>query len=125
VFIWRDEVPLALVMPDFDVKSVLMVKDFTGRARARNARAKELLLIKAALEAEQASLKPIDMNHAPLFRAHLFRLAAKDHVLLLVVHDIIIDGWSMVNFMEELSEIYAASIAGRKAQLPEPTLGFS
>jgi acyl-CoA synthetase (AMP-forming)/AMP-acid ligase II/acyl carrier protein/NRPS condensation-like uncharacterized protein len=125
VFAWRDEVPLALVMPDVDVKSVLIVKDFAGRARARNARAKELLLIKAALEAEQASLKPIDMNHAPLFRAYLFRLAAKDHVLLLVLHDIIIDGWSMAIFMEELSELYAASIAGRKAQLPEPAFQFS
>jgi acyl-CoA synthetase (AMP-forming)/AMP-acid ligase II/acyl carrier protein len=124
-FSWRDEVPVALVMPEVDVKSILLVKDFAARPRARNAGVKELLLIKAELEAEQASLKPIDMNHAPLFRAHLFRLDAKDHVLLLVVHDIIIDGWSMVNFMEELSEIYAASIAGRKAQLPERSLEFS
>jgi hypothetical protein len=69
-------------------------------------------------------LKPIDVNHAPLFRAYLFRLDAKDHVLLLVMHDIIIDGWSMVIFMEELSELYSASIVGKKAQLPEPEFQF-
>ena len=124
VFTWRDEIPLALVMPDVDVKSILIVKDLAGLTRARNARAKELLLTKAKLEAEQRSLNPIEMNHAPLFRAYLFRLDAKDHVLLLVVHDIIIDGWSMVIFMEELSELYSASIVGRKAQLPEPEFQF-
>ena len=124
-FTWKNEIPLALVRPDVDVKSILIVKDFAGLTGTRNARAKELLLIKVKLEAEQKSLNPIDMNRAPLFRAYLFRLGAKDHVLLLVVHDIIIDGWSMVIFMQELSELYSASIAGRKAQLPEPGFQFS
>ena len=45
--------------------------------------------------------------------------------LLLILHDIIIDGWSMEIFMEELSELYAAFAAGRQAQLPEPALQFS
>jgi acyl carrier protein len=125
VFTWQNEIPHALVMPDVDVKSILIVKDFAGLTRARNARAKELLLIKAKLEAEQRSLNPIEMNHAPLFRAYLFRIDAKDHVLLLVLHDIIIDGWSMVIFMEELSELYSASIVGQKAHLPEPEFQFS
>src|SRR5262249_51238691 len=48
-----------------------------------------------------------------------------DHVLLLVLHDLVIDGWSMRVFMEELSELYAAFATGRPAQLPEPALGFS
>jgi acyl-CoA synthetase (AMP-forming)/AMP-acid ligase II/acyl carrier protein len=125
VFAWRDEVPVALVMPDVDAESILNVKDLAGRSGARSARAKELLLTRAKLEAQQAALEPIDTNHAPLLRAYLFRLDAKDHVLLLVVHDIIIDGWSMVIFMEELSELYSASIGGRKAELPAPELQFS
>lgn len=125
VFAWRDEVPIALVMPDVDVKPGLVVKDLAARTRVGNSRVKELLLTRAKLEAEQASLEPIDINHAPLFRAYLFRLDAKDHVLLLVVHDIIIDGWSMAIFMEELSELYSASIAGRKAELREPGFQFS
>lgn len=125
IFTWRDEVPFALVMPDVDVESILNVKDLAGRSGSRSARAKELLLTKAKLEAQRAALEPIDINQAPLLRAYLFRLGAKDHVLLLVVHDIIIDGWSMVIFMEELSELYSASIGGRKAELPEPELQFS
>lgn len=124
-FVWQEEAPLARVMPDVDVASILTVKDLAPRTRARNARIKELLLTKARLEAERVSLEPIDMDHAPLFRAHLFRLDAKDHVLLLVVHDIIIDGWSMVIFMEDLSELYSAAMAGREAKLPEPKFQFS
>ncbi len=124
VFAWRDQVPFAIVMPDIDVKSVLTVKDLAAPGRAGNVRVKQLLLKKAELAAEQTALDPIDINHAPLFRAHLFRLDTEDHVLLLVMHDIIIDGWSMAIFMEELSELYAAAIAGRKPQLPEPTFQF-
>jgi acyl-CoA synthetase (AMP-forming)/AMP-acid ligase II/acyl carrier protein len=124
-FAWQDEVPVARVMPDVDVESILNVKDLAAGSRSRSARAKELLLTKAKLEAQHAALEPIDMNHAPLLRAHLFRLDAKDHILLLVLHDIIIDGWSMQIFMEELSELYSASIAGEQAQLPEPAFQYS
>jgi acyl-CoA synthetase (AMP-forming)/AMP-acid ligase II/acyl carrier protein len=124
-FSWRGAMPVARVLPDADVKSILIVKDLAARSGVRNARTKEFLLTKAKLEAQQAALEPIDPNHAPLFRAYLFRLDDEDHVLLLVVHDIIIDGWSMVIFMEDLAELYSASIAGRKAQLPKPELQFS
>ncbi|MGY4478018.1 condensation domain-containing protein [Bradyrhizobium sp. USDA 3364] len=124
-FIWQDEVPLARVLPDVDVRSILAVKDYAAPTHTGDTRAKELLLVKAKLEAERCSLAPIDMNNAPLFRAHIFRLDASDHVLLLVMHDIVIDGWSMAIFMEELLEIYAASISGAKAQLPKRSFQFS
>lgn len=124
-FAWREELPFARVAQAADIGSILTKTDLAPRTRARNARVKELLLTKAQLEAERVSLEPIEVNHAPLFRAHLFRLDAKDHVLLLVMHDIIIDGWSMVIFMEELAELYSASIAGREARLAEPGLQFS
>ena len=124
-FAWLDELPVALITPAVDIKSSLIVEDLAARAPAGNSRAKALLLRKAELAAEQERLKPIDMNHAPLFRARLLRLGADDHVLLLVLHDIVIDGWSMEVFMEELSEFYAAFATGRQAQLPEPALQFS
>ena len=124
-FSWQDDVPVALVMPSLNVKSFLVVKDLAPQTSSRNGRARELVLIRAALEAEQACLEPIAMNRAPLFRAYLFRLDAEDHVMLLVMHDSIIDGWSMAIFMEELSELYAASIEDRKAELTEPALQFS
>jgi len=103
----------------------LNVKNLATRSGPGSARAKELLLTRAKLEVQQVALEPINMSRAPLLRVHLFRLDARDHILLFVVHDIIIDGWSMVVFMEELSELYSASISGRKPSLAEPELEFS
>ncbi|MCK1420313.1 AMP-binding protein [Bradyrhizobium sp. CW12] len=124
-FHWRNEAPTAVVAPDVDVEWILSMKNLAMRSGPRSARAKELQLTRAKLEVQQATLEPIDMTRAPLFRAHLFRLDTNDHILLFVVHDIIVDGWSMVVFMEELSELYSASVSGRKSKLPEPELQFS
>jgi acyl-CoA synthetase (AMP-forming)/AMP-acid ligase II/acyl carrier protein len=124
-FAWRDELPVALIKPAVDIKSSFVVKDLATGTPAGKFRAKKLLLRKAELETEQESLKPINVKDAPLFRGRLFRLAADDHVLLLVLHDIIIDGWSMGVFMEELSELYSAFSARREVRLPEPGLQFS
>jgi len=88
-------------------------------------RAKALLLKKAALEAEREAWMPLDVNRAPLFRTRLLRLGAEDHVLLLILHHVIVDGWSIGVLMEEISEIYAALTAGRPVQLPKPELQFS
>jgi acyl-CoA synthetase (AMP-forming)/AMP-acid ligase II/acyl carrier protein/NRPS condensation-like uncharacterized protein len=124
-FAWLDEQPVALIAPAVDINSPLVVDDPAAWAPAGNGQAKTLLLKKAELEAEQEALTPFDMNHAPLFRARLLRLGTDDHVLVLILHDIIIDGWSMAIFMEEVSELYAALTAGRPAQLPEAVLQFS
>ena len=124
-FAWVDELPVALIAPAADVDSSLVAEDLAAGTPTGNDRAKALLLKKAELEAEQEAWTPFDMRHAPLFRARLLRLGADDHVLLLILHHIIVDGWSMGVFMEEVSELYAAFMAGRQAQLPEPALQFS
>jgi acyl-CoA synthetase (AMP-forming)/AMP-acid ligase II/acyl carrier protein len=124
-FAWWNELPVALITPAVDIKSFLIVDDLAVQATTGNSRTRSLLIRKAEVEVEHESLKPIDISNAPLFRARLFRLGADDHVLLLVIHDIVIDGWSMGIFMEELSRLYAAFTAGRRAQLPEPAVQFS
>lgn len=124
-FAWRDKTPVALVAAAVGVNSFLVVEDLANGARKGNGRAKALLLKKAELAAEQEALTPFDLDRAPLWRARLLRLGADDHVLLLVLHEIIVDGWSMAVFMEEVSELYAAFTAGQAAQLPAPALRFS
>lgn len=120
-FTWRGERPIALTAPTAYVK--LVVEDLA--AGARNSQAKTLLLTKAKLAAEREWLKPIDLKRSPLLRARLLRLSAEDHILLLHLHEIIIDGWSIKVFMEELSELYAAFVLGARPQLPDPPLQFS
>ncbi|MYT19908.1 non-ribosomal peptide synthetase, partial [Streptomyces sp. SID7760] len=65
--------------------------------------------------------RPFDLAAGPLLRALLIRLGAEDHLLVLVVHHIATDGWSMGLLWRELSEAYAALLAGRPpAQAPLP-----
>lgn len=62
--------------------------------------------------------QPFDLAVAPLFRAHLFRLAPDEHVLFFMAHHIVWDGWSFDLFYEEFSALYAAFRAGRATPLP-------
>ena len=121
-FAWRDDAPVAFVTPPAKIKLALAFEDLAAKAPTRNRRAKALLHKRAALAAEKESLQPFDMRRAPLVRARLLRLGAEDHVLLLVVHDIVIDGWSMGVFMQDFAQFYAAFAAGRPAHSPEPNL---
>ncbi len=69
--------------------------------------------------------RPFDLYQAPLWRAVLFRLASEDHFLLLNLHHTIADAWSIQVFAEELTELYAAWVAGRPAKLPTLTIQFA
>ena len=124
-FAWLDEQPAAFTAPADDVRAPLVVEDLAAGMPSDNPRKKALLLRKAELFAEQERLKLIDPSQPPLFRARLLRLSADDHVLVLIVHDVIIDGWSMEVFIEELSAFYAGFKAGRPPQLSEPAFHFS
>jgi amino acid adenylation domain-containing protein len=62
--------------------------------------------------------KPFDLERGPIFRARLLRLAETRHVLILAVHHIGFDGWSMGVFFRELSALYAAYAAGQASPLP-------
>ncbi|WP_442906129.1 amino acid adenylation domain-containing protein [Kitasatospora sp. NBC_00458] len=68
---------------------------------------------------DEASAVPFDLERGPLLRALLIRLAADDHVLLLVVHHSVSDGWSSEVLLGEILRGYAAYAAGRPDPLPE------
>ena len=54
-------------------------------------------------------MRPFDLAHGPLLRATLVRLADADAVLLLVLHHIVCDGWSLNVLCRELSQAYAGA----------------
>ncbi|MBT9332218.1 non-ribosomal peptide synthetase [Paracidobacterium acidisoli] len=62
--------------------------------------------------------RPFDLKTGPLFRAALLTLAPESHVLVLVMHHIISDGWSMGVFVQEFTELYRAGMEQREAALP-------
>ena len=61
---------------------------------------------------------PFDLERGPLIRGRLLRLAGDDHVLLLTMHHIVSDGWSMGVLVNELGRLYAAFREGRADPLP-------
>ncbi|HEX6913398.1 MAG TPA: condensation domain-containing protein, partial [Longimicrobium sp.] len=67
--------------------------------------------------AEEAAA-PFHLEHGPLIRGRLVRLAADDHVLLLTLHHIVADDWSMDVLVDELGRLYAAFQAGEADPLP-------
>ncbi|MBV4542935.1 non-ribosomal peptide synthetase [Pseudomonas vlassakiae] len=69
-------------------------------------------------EVAREAAQPFDLRHGPLLRAALLQLAADEHVLLLTMHHIIADGWSMNILIDEFMRCLDARSAGNQAQLP-------
>ncbi|HEU0053466.1 MAG TPA: condensation domain-containing protein, partial [Longimicrobium sp.] len=69
------------------------------------------------LAAEEADA-PFDLERGPLIRGRLVRLAEDDHVLLLTMHHIVSDGWSMEVLTRELNTLYDAFRRGDPDPLP-------
>ncbi len=71
----------------------------------------------SALRAEVE--RPFDLEHGPLFRASILRVAEDDHVLLLASHHIVVDGWSLGVLADELGALY------RGEELPPIALQYA
>ncbi|HEX8846857.1 MAG TPA: condensation domain-containing protein [Pyrinomonadaceae bacterium] len=70
------------------------------------------------LAAEEAR-HPFDLSQGPLLRVTLLRLSEQEHVLLVTMHHIISDGWSMGVMVGELTSLYAAFLGGKSSPLAE------
>jgi hypothetical protein len=68
---------------------------------------------------------PFDLQRGPLFRGCLIALDAGHHVLLITVHHIIIDGWSVSVLLRELGSLYKAFAAGAPDPLPLPPVQYA
>lgn len=79
-------------------------------ASARERRARALV--------DQEAQTPFDLEVTPLLRVRLVRLDAEEHLLVLTVHHLAIDGWSLPIVFAELDALYQAFSAGR----PSPCL---
>ena len=77
-----------------------------------------------ALAAQEAR-KPFELARGPLLRVALARLRASESLLLLTLHHIVTDGWSMGILSRELGELYAAQVAGRPHDLPELPIQYA
>lgn len=67
---------------------------------------------------EAEARRPFDLQHGPLLRVSLLRLGQDEHVLLVTLHHIVSDGWSMPLMIDELMQLYAGYSQGQAPQLP-------
>jgi amino acid adenylation domain-containing protein len=75
------------------------------------------------LAGEEAN-RPFDLAHGPLFRATLIRLTEEKHELLLTMHHIVSDGWSMGVLYRELAVLYRAFSSGNSSPLADLPLQY-
>jgi amino acid adenylation domain-containing protein len=96
----------------------LPVRDLSGMdAGEREAEVRRL----AAAEAQA----PFDLARVPLWRATLLRLAVEEHVLLLTMHHIISDAWSMGILIREVATLYEAYRRGARSPLEELPIQYA
>ncbi|GAA3815490.1 hypothetical protein GCM10022226_40280 [Sphaerisporangium flaviroseum] len=78
----------------------------------------------AAVAARDEARHRFDLAEGPLIRATLLRTARDEHHLLLTLHHVVTDRWSLSILLRDLMELYRARIHGDPARLPELTVGF-
>ncbi|HYR09017.1 MAG TPA: condensation domain-containing protein, partial [Longimicrobium sp.] len=116
VFAETDGSPVQVIAPFGGF--ALPVEDLSGLGDAdREAAVRR----RAGEEARRA----FDLAAGPLFRAALLRLGEEDHVLLLSMHHVVSDGWSMGVLFRELSALYTAYREGGESPLPELAVQYA
>ncbi|MEW6736579.1 MAG: amino acid adenylation domain-containing protein, partial [Acidobacteriota bacterium] len=80
---------------------------------------------KAQMLIEQESQKPFELSGESLLRATLLQLSEEVYILLIVIHHIISDGWSMGLLLKELAIHYQSLLEGRSLQLSELPIQYA
>ncbi|MCU0532504.1 MAG: amino acid adenylation domain-containing protein [Hydrococcus sp. Prado102] len=75
--------------------------------------------------AQKEAQQPFDLANGPLVRIALLKLGEESQVLLLTMHHIISDGWSIAIFIQELSKLYSAFSTGNPIFLPELPIQYA
>jgi non-ribosomal peptide synthetase component F len=109
VFVAVDDNPCQMVLDPYQVRVCLI--DLSHLPE--NDRESE-----AAGRLTEEADRPFDLARGPLFRVTLVKLSDADHVLLLNIHHIVCDHWSMAVLFRELGVLYQAFCAGKPSPLP-------
>jgi amino acid adenylation domain-containing protein len=73
----------------------------------------------------EGARRPFDLSRGPLLRTALLALDATEHILLVTMHHIVSDGWSIGIFVRELGALYAAFVAGRPSPFSALTIQYA
>jgi hypothetical protein len=102
--------PVQVIHPPFAV--ALPAEDLTAMPTS------EQDTVIAQIAAAEAG-HPFDLAQGPLLRVRVLQASATSHVVLVTMHHIVSDGWSMSIFIQEIRDLYEAYSSGRASPLPE------
>ena len=68
----------------------------------------------------QSYQRPFDLQRGPVMRVGLFTRSPDDHVLLLTIHHVACDGWSLWTLQDEFRRLYTDHVSGEAASLSQP-----
>jgi len=111
-----DGEPRQIIAPPAEVNLPLV--DLSELAEAERERALRHRL-------EESAAERFDLARGPLLKLELLKLTNDEHVLILTMHHIITDGWSMGVFINEVGALYEAFVAGRESPLPELPIQYA
>jgi amino acid adenylation domain-containing protein len=98
-----------------------VVIDYADLAVAASAHRQDRLAEVIGAEA----LRPFDLHTGPLWRVRLIRLGTCEHVLLVVLHHVIFDGWSAGVLLRDLAALYGGAASGELPGLDELAVQFA
>ncbi|HEX8431145.1 MAG TPA: condensation domain-containing protein, partial [Longimicrobium sp.] len=111
-----DGEPVQLIAPAAESFFLLVDHDLRGHPQA------EAELRRVSMEEARA---PFDLERGPPIRGALARLGDDDHVLMVTMHHIVSDGWSMGILVQELSALYDAFRRGEPDPLPSLPIQYA
>jgi amino acid adenylation domain-containing protein len=112
----RDGQPVQVISEDLTLS--LPECDLSGLEETdRRLRIKDMMI--------EGMRQPFDLTCGPLLRATLWRLNNETHVLFVVMHHIISDGWSIGVFVREVQALYQAVSLGAPSPLPDLPIQFA
>lgn len=102
--------PMQVVVSDVTLPlQIIDLRDVPAAERQREARR----------HTREETCRPFELTKAPLLRVALLRLEDEKHELLLTMHHMVFDGWSIGILFHELSTLYEAFSSGKQSPLPE------
>ena len=114
-FIARDGMAMQVIEPEFSI--ALPVTDVVDVPESE----REATIKRACADEGRRSF---DLRELPLLRVRLLQFAGNEHALLLTMHHIIADGWSLGVITHELAALYEAFLTGQSSPLPELSVQY-
>jgi non-ribosomal peptide synthetase component F len=115
-FSHHDGKPLQIVLPTMD----LTLAEIDLSSLPEQERERDWIRV-----VREQGRKPFELSQAPLLRGTMVHLAPQEHRLLLTIHHIIADEWSMEVIHREITTLYDAFSHGRPSPLPELPIQFA